>query len=44
MDYEIHGTLNNADIIHNNGFFVGNHHYSLNAELDYLVETLGEII
>lgn len=25
MDYSIYGTLENADYIHENGFFVGNH-------------------
>ena len=25
MNYSIHGNLDNADYIHENGFFVGNH-------------------
>ena len=29
-----------ADDIHENGLFVGNHHYDLSKELDLLVETL----
>ena len=44
MQYEIHGTLKNADLIHNNGFFVGNHHYDLSKEIEYLSEVLGEIM
>jgi CDP-6-deoxy-D-xylo-4-hexulose-3-dehydrase len=44
MHYEIHGTLKNANLIHNNGFFIGNHHYDLTKELEYLVEVMGEIM
>jgi len=29
FDSEVHGTLKNADHIHSNGLFVGNHHYSI---------------
>ena len=29
FDYEIHGTLNNAEHIDKNGLFVGNHHYAI---------------
>jgi len=34
------GPLPAADNIHDNGLFVGNHHYDLNNELDLLIETL----
>ena len=44
MQYEIYGTLKNANLIHNNGFFVGNHHYDLSVELEYLAEVLAEIV
>lgn len=44
MHYEIHGTLKNANLIHNNGFFIGNHHYDLSKELEYLAEVMGEIM
>ena len=44
MQYEIHGTLKNANLIHNSGFFVGNHHYDLSNELDYLADVLNEIV
>jgi len=32
--------LNNAKFIHNNGLFVGNHHYLIEKQLDKLVEVL----
>ena len=34
--YEIHKTLENADYLHKNGFFVGNSHMDLTKELNYL--------
>jgi CDP-4-dehydro-6-deoxyglucose reductase, E1 len=40
FDYEIFETLNNADIVDNNGFFVGNHHYDLSKELELLYNLL----
>lgn len=44
MPHDIHGTLKNADFIHNNGFFVGNHHCELNEELNNLAEALAEVV
>ena len=35
FDYEIHDTLNNAEILDKNGFFIGNHHYDMTKEIDY---------
>ena len=40
FDYEICGTLENADYIDKNGFFIGNHHYNIKDKLDYLKDTL----
>ena len=37
FDFEIHGDLVNANYIDKNGFFVGNHHFSLSKELQYLM-------
>ena len=34
MDYEIRGSLEFSDKIHNNGFFIGNHHYDITEEID----------
>ena len=42
MDYLPLPNLHNADEIHTNGFFVGNHHYSIQPQLDRLVEVLAE--
>ncbi|TRO20787.1 DegT/DnrJ/EryC1/StrS family aminotransferase [Ectopseudomonas mendocina] len=33
FDYSTHGVLNNAEYIDKNGFFVGNHHYSLSNQI-----------
>jgi CDP-6-deoxy-D-xylo-4-hexulose-3-dehydrase len=42
MDYLPLPKMDNADEIHSNGFFVGNHHYSIQPQLDRLVEVLAE--
>ncbi|QAV33768.1 DegT/DnrJ/EryC1/StrS family aminotransferase [Fervidobacterium changbaicum] len=44
FDYEIHSELINADYIHENGFFVGNHSRDLTKEIDMLVEVLRRAI
>jgi CDP-4-dehydro-6-deoxyglucose reductase, E1 len=41
LNYRIFGKLTNADYIHENGFFVGNHSTLIHDELDYLFDTLG---
>jgi len=33
FEYVIHGTLENANYIHTNGLFIGNHHYSIRQGL-----------
>ena len=43
FDYSIHADLKNADYLHDNGFFVGNHHTCLNNEINYLYEVLSNI-
>lgn len=40
FNYEIHGTLTNAEDIDANGFFIGNGHLPLDAELKLLEHTL----
>lgn len=40
LDYSISGSLENADYIHDNGFFVGNHSKDTTKEIDYLFELL----
>lgn len=34
FDYTIFGDLINSDILHNNGLFIGNHHFDVKKELD----------
>lgn len=41
FDYSIHSTLKNADWIDKNGLFVGNHHFSLVEEINYLHKIIG---
>lgn len=43
IDYSISGTLKNADFIHDNGFFVGNHSVSIKDKLEYLDEILKKV-
>ncbi|MEA2077126.1 MAG: DegT/DnrJ/EryC1/StrS family aminotransferase [Candidatus Marinimicrobia bacterium] len=43
MDYEVSGNLTNADYIHNNGFFVGNHSKDISKEIKYFARILKEI-
>ncbi|RAZ49859.1 DegT/DnrJ/EryC1/StrS family aminotransferase [Campylobacter hyointestinalis] len=40
FDYEIHKELKNADYLHENGFFVGNHQIDLSSEIEYLARIL----
>lgn len=43
FDYEICGSLENADYIDKYGFFIGNHQFDIKDKLDYLKETLAKI-
>ena len=40
FDYEIHGEISGAQIIEDNGLFVGNHHYDLSEQIDLLFKTI----
>lgn len=44
FDYEVQGPLVAADEISEWGFFVGNHHYPLDAELNLLRETIDAVV
>lgn len=44
LDYEIFEDLKNADEIHENGFFIGNHSKENKESIDYFIETIGEFI
>jgi len=43
MDASISGDLRNADYIHDNGFFVGNHSVAMYEQIDYLKEVLDSV-
>ena len=43
FDYEISGNLKNTKILNKHGFFVGNHHYDLQKEIDLLKKVLASI-
>ena len=40
FDYEIHGDLKNTNILHNNGLFIGNHHFDIKQKLDEIFKLL----
>lgn len=40
FDYEIHESLDNAKKLDKNGFFVGNHHYKMENQIDLLSKLL----
>lgn len=40
LDHSISGALENADYIHENGFFVGNHSMKMGENINYLIDTL----
>ncbi len=42
FDYTIHDELKNADYLHENGLFVGNHQICLNGEIRYLFDILNQ--
>lgn len=44
FDYEIFGTLENADDIHENGFFIGNHSQNNFKEIDYFISVFSEAL
>lgn len=44
MDYTIYGTLDNADFIHDNGFFVGNHSKKDFEGIDYFIDCFRKIL
>lgn len=43
LDYTISGSLKNADYIHENGFFVGNHSIEMKEEIKYLIDVLKSV-
>ena len=46
FDYTIFGDLTNSDILHENGLFIGNHHFDIKNELNeiynLLINSIGE--
>ncbi|MGE7752395.1 DegT/DnrJ/EryC1/StrS family aminotransferase [Lysinibacillus fusiformis] len=43
FDYEIHDTLKNADFLHENGLFIGNHHYDCKDKLKQIYKIIQEL-
>jgi CDP-6-deoxy-D-xylo-4-hexulose-3-dehydrase len=43
FDYDIIGDLANADIVHDQGFFVGNHPFDLSRQIEKLRDVLNEL-
>jgi CDP-6-deoxy-D-xylo-4-hexulose-3-dehydrase len=44
LPHTIHGDLSAADEMHENGLFVGNHHYDLSEEFDLLKQALNTFV
>ena len=44
FNYTIHNNLINADNADKNGFFIGNHHYNLEKEIEYFGNVLNELL
>lgn len=44
FDYSIYDKLINADDIHENGFFIGNHSKDIRSEIDYFFIKLAEVL
>lgn len=45
FDYTIYGDLKNSDILHDNGLFIGNHHFDVRTQLDEiykLIKNMGD--
>ena len=38
IDFDVSGNLDNANHLHNNGLFIGNHHYDISDDLNRLLE------
>jgi CDP-6-deoxy-D-xylo-4-hexulose-3-dehydrase len=44
FDYEVHGDLRNANLVDENGLFVGNQHYSIKEEIDSLFKIIRDFV
>ena len=44
FDYSICGDLKNSNILHNNGLFIGNHHFDVKKELDEIYNLLIKLV
>lgn len=44
FDYEIEGKLPNANKLHEDGFFIGNHHYDVKKQLDNIYKIIEECL
>lgn len=44
FDYSVHQTLENADIVHNHGLFIGNHHVDMRAKIDKVYAIVREVM
>ena len=44
FDYSIYGDLKNSNILHNNGLFIGNHHFDIKKDLDEIYNLLIKLV
>jgi dTDP-4-amino-4,6-dideoxygalactose transaminase len=44
LDYDVVGQLTNGDLIHDFGFFIGNHHFDIETEINYFFDCFDEFL
>lgn len=44
IPHRIHGTLTNADLVHYNGFMIGNHQDVTSGQVDYIVAVISDFL
>ena len=43
FDYKVHENVKNAEKLDKKGFFVGNHHYQMNTQIDLLSQLINKL-
>lgn len=44
LSHDVHGSLANADHVHDNGLFIGNHHFDVRTNLDEVRQVLDDLL
>ena len=43
-DYEVHGSISNAEYLDANGLFIGNQHYNISEELEFTSDVISKLV